>query len=201
MRGWIYDRSLLHLTSGWYAQVLSRVPVGATLLDVGIGTAGALITQADLLRERDLHVVGVDIDEDYVKRARRRIARAGLADRITVHHEPLGEHVGGPYEAVYFAASFMLFPEPEDALRRAQDLLKPGGQVFFTQTFQDRRDPLMEKLKPTLVRLTSIDFGRVTYEQAFLSTLEAGGLDVQEHVVLKAGKHRSDRLVVAAPEG
>lgn len=199
MRAWLYDQALLPLTSQWYREVLDRMPDRARLLDVGVGTAGALLAHGPLVSAKALDVVGVDIDAKYVERARRRVADAGLDDHITVHHEPLGAHAGGPYDAVYFAASFMLFDDPEAALRDASRLLAPGGRVFFTQTFQDRPSRFMEWLKPLLKQVTSIDFGRVTYEDDFFATLDRGGMDVTEHAVLDTTAGRSSRLVVAVP--
>lgn len=200
MRAWIYDRSIVSLTSRWYAEVLSRVPRGATMLDVGVGTAGALVSQADLIRERDLRIHGVDIDPDYVKQAEKRVAKAHLAHHVTVEHVPLNAHSGGPYDAIYFAASFMLFDDPVGALHDAVRLLKPDGRIFFTQTFHERRSPIMEKLKPLLVRVTSIDFGRVTYEEPFLATLAGAALRVEEHFVIDKVGRTTHRLVVARPE-
>jgi ubiquinone/menaquinone biosynthesis C-methylase UbiE len=199
VRGWIYDRALLALTAGWYREVLGRMPHGSRLLDVGIGTAGALLANADLVVARDLRVVGVDIDGDYVARARRKVAAVGLSDRVEVRHEPLEAHRRGPYDAVYFAASFMLFPDPDGALRHASTLLGPGGRVVFTQTFQEKPSAVLERFKPALHRVTGIHFGRVTYERDFLDTLERGGLRIDEHVVLRGGRAQSSRLVVAAP--
>lgn len=195
----MYDRVIVALTSRWYAEVLARLPRHARLLDVGVGTAGALLAQARLLQRRDLHVVGVDIDGDYVRRARQRVAASPVRERVEIRHESLADHRGGPYDAVYFAASFMLFPDPVGALRDARQLLAPGGRIWFTQTFQDRESRTMERLKPALRRWTGIDFGRVTYEADFFATLEAGGLSVTTHEVLGRTGGRSSRLVAAVP--
>lgn len=201
MRAWIYDRAIVKLTSGWYREVLSRLPQGSRLLDVGVGTGGALCSQAALVRQRDLRVVGVDIDGDYVKRARARVAKVGLADRVEVLHEPLQAHAGAGYDAVYFAASFMLFPDPVGALRIAATKLAPDGRVFFTQTFHEKRSGALEKIKPMLKAVTSIDFGRVTYEADFLATLAAGDYEVLEQVVLGRTPTSTYRMIVARPRG
>lgn len=37
---------------------------------------------------------------------------------------------------MYFSGSFSLMPDPAAALRVAQGLLKPGGLIYITQTFQ-----------------------------------------------------------------
>lgn len=197
IRGFIYDALILRLTSRWYAEVLRRVPEGAALLDVGIGTAGALLANADLARRKGLRVVGIDIDADYVGRARRKIADSPLAGSAEVRLESVYDHRGGPYDAVYFSGSFMLLPEPERALRHCGALLRPGGRIFFTQTFQTRPSRWMETLKPMLKRVTSIDFGRVTYEEDFRAQLRAAGLEIEELTVLARHGNRASCIAVA----
>ncbi len=199
MRARIYDAAIVRLTAGWYSAVLTRLPRGCRLLDVGIGTGSALLVNAALVVERDLHVVGVDIDAAYVECCRRAIAAAGLAQRIAVHRESVTEHRGGPYDAVYFSGSFMLLPDPAAALRHGGTLLAPGGRVYFTQTMEHQRSRLLEVVKPLLRRLTTIDFGRVTYEAEFRQAVAAGGMMLESLQALAPGARRSSVLAVAAP--
>jgi len=199
VRAWIYDRALLPLTSSWYREVLLRVPPGSRILDVGIGTGGALARNAGLLIERDLRVTGVDIDKEYVTRCRRRMARAGLRGRVETHLVSIYDFAEHGFDAAYFSASFMLMPDPERALRHVIGLLGPTGRVFFTQTFQERRSPLMEKMKPLLRTLTTVDFGEVTYEDDFLALLETTGMQITETDTLGSRRDWSYRLVVAEP--
>ena len=201
LRSAVYDAVILRLTARWYAEVLERVPVGARLLDVGIGTAGALLANAVQLRAKDLHVTGIDIDGDYIERARRRVAASAVAERVALRHESVYDHQGGPYDAVYFSASFMLLPDPEGALRHCSGLLRPGGCLLFTQTIQRRPAPWLERLKPMLKRLTTIDFGRVTYEEAFREQIRAAGLALEAFTVLSERGGRASCLAVARPAG
>ena len=201
MRGFIYDRLILTLTSRWYAEVLERLRDGTVLLDVGIGTAGALMANAERVKRKALRVVGIDIDLDYVERARKRLRGSRVEDRIDVRLESVYEHRGGPYDAVYFSASFMLLPDPEQALRHCCQLLRPGGRIFFTQTFQERRSRWVETLKPLLRRVTSIDFGRVTYREDFEAQIRSAQLDVEEFTVLARHGNRASCLAVARPAG
>ena len=187
------------MTASWYGAVLDRLPRGARLLDVGIGTGGALFTHVDRLRAQDLHVVGVDIDADYVARCRSEAARHGVADRVEARVESIYDHRGGPYDAAYFSASFMLLPDPPAAVRHVATLLRPGGRIFFTQTFEHERSPVMERMKPLLKRVTTIDFGRVTYEDDFVRQLAAAGADCEERIVLHEGRRRSGLLMVTRP--
>lgn len=199
IRSVIYDTLILRLTSRWYAEVLRRVPEGAALLDVGIGTAGALLANADLVKRRCLRVVGIDVDADYVARARRRLGDSPLSDLVEVRLESVYDHQGGPYDAVYFSGSFMLLPEPEQALRHCCALLNPGGRIFFTQTIQKQPARWMEILKPMLKRVTSIDFGRVTYEDDFKAQIRAAGLELEEFTTLAQHGSRASCVAVARP--
>ncbi|KAA0009845.1 class I SAM-dependent methyltransferase [Billgrantia pellis] len=199
MRSLIYDTLILRLTARWYAEVLNRLPDEAKLLDVGIGTGGALLANAEAAKRKGLRITGIDIDADYVARARKRLRDSSLAEHVSVRLESLYDHEDAPYDAVYFSASFMLLPEPERALRHCRTLLKPDGRLFFTQTFQQRPSRGMERLKPMLKRLTSIDFGRVTYEEAFKSQLDAAGLALEEFTLLSQHGGRASCLAVAQP--
>ncbi len=197
IRSVIYDKLILGLTAKWYAEVLGRLPEGAALLDVGIGTAGALLANAELVASKRLAVTGIDIDADYIERARRELARSGVQDRVRVLQESVYDHRDGPYDAVYFSASFMLLPEPERALRHCCTLLRPGGRIYFTQTIQQKPSRVMEVIKPLLKRVTSIDFGRVTYEQDFKAQIRAAGLELEEFTTLSRHGSRASALAVA----
>jgi len=199
IRSLIYDTLILGLTSSWYAEVLRRVPQGAALLDVGIGTAGALLANAGLVERKRLRVTGIDIDSDYVERARRRLEGSRLMDRAEVHLESVYDHRGGPYDAVYFSGSFMLLPEPERALRHCCALLSPGGRIFLTQTIQKQPARWLEILKPMLRWATSIDFGRVTYEDEFRAQIRAAGLALEEFTSLSHSGSRATCIAVARP--
>ena len=199
MRGWVYDRLIVGMTTDWYREVLGRLPTGARVLDVGIGTGAAMSRCAEIVREKDLTVVGLDIDADYVRRCRRELARAGLAERVEPRLASVYDHEGGPYDAVYFSASLMLLPDPAAAITHVAAQLAPGGRVFATQTFQRRRSRLMERAKPMIRHVTTIDFGRVTYEEDFRRTLAEGGTELLELTTLRDGRQRSHRLAVARP--
>lgn len=199
MRSTIYNLLILRLTSQWYAEVLRRLPHGAALLDVGIGTGGALLANADTAREKGLAITGIDIDADYVEHARRALRDSPLTGRAEVRLESVYDHTGGPYDAIYFSASFMLLPDPEAALRHCRDLLKPDGRVFFAQTFQTRSSRWTERFKPLLKRITTIDFGRVTYEAQFREQVAAAGFVIDEFTILTRHGPRASVLAIARP--
>jgi len=180
IRARIYDAFIVHMTAAWYRAVLERLSARAHVLDVGIGTGSALLANLDLVTAKDLRIAGIDIDAAYVACCRAELQRRQLDGRIGVCLESIYDHHGGPYDAVYFSGSFMLLPDPAAALRHAATLLAPGGRIYFTQTFEPRRSPWLEIIKPWLRMITTIDFGRVTYEDDFRRVIAAGGFDLDE---------------------
>ena len=71
-------------------------------------------------------------------------------------------------------------PDPPAALRVAVGLLKPGGRVYVTQTFQRKTVPGLALLKPLLYYLTTIDFGRLTFEREVEDIVRRSGLTLEE---------------------
>src|SRR5215210_8940352 len=95
VRAWLYDRILMGLTSGWYREVLSRLPAGASLLDVGIGTGSAIVSNAKLVRAKDIHILGLDIDRDYLRRCEHVLSQSGLSEHVTPCLASVYDHCGG----------------------------------------------------------------------------------------------------------
>jgi cyclopropane fatty-acyl-phospholipid synthase-like methyltransferase len=160
-----------------------------------------LLAHADLLARKDVRVTGIDVDIAYVDHCRRAVARRGLADRVVVRLESVYDHRGGPYDAAYFSGSFMLLPDPVTALRHVSTLLTPAGRIYFTHTVERRRSRTVEALKPLLRLVTTVDFGRVTYEADFRRTLAAGGIELENLETLREGSRRSAIIAVGKRAG
>ncbi|MEU5209435.1 cyclopropane-fatty-acyl-phospholipid synthase family protein [Streptomyces sp. NPDC020742] len=105
---------------------------GQRLLDVGCGWGSMVLHAA---REYDVRAVGITLSEEQATYARKRIAEAGLGDRIEIrvqdyreiHDEPfdaissigMAEHVGRAQYAEYAGALYAL--------------LRPGGRLLNHQ--------------------------------------------------------------------
>ena len=70
---------------------------------------------------------------------------------------------GKPFDSAYFSGSLMIMPDPVGALRVAASQIGPDCRIYITQTFQNARSPYLERVKPLLRLITTIDFGQVTY--------------------------------------
>lgn len=188
----IYDIVIVKMTSVWYRTVFDRVDEGARILDIGIGTGTALATNAKLVQKKKLHIVGVDYEQAYVEKCKSVMQNNALDKQVSVvcksvYDEDLLSAVNQNeteqqlFDAIYFSGSISLMPDPAEALRcSAARMLKPGGLVYITQTFQKRGTKLMEISKPLLKYVTTIDFGKLTYLEDVDKYCQDSGLQVVE---------------------
>lgn len=178
------------------------------MLDVGVGTAGALLRCKDLIIERDLKVVGIDIDASYVEAGKLLVQKMGMEDRVSVNvvdvydgratllklaHE-LGakENENGQFvDAVYFSGSFSLLPDPEKALQLVSKYIKNDGCLYITQTYQRKTPFFLPYIKPLMKYATTIDFGNLVREEEVLETFKDSGLQVLEHEVIQGSVDNS----------
>jgi len=183
----IYDFLIIRMTTKWYAAVLERCAGGDRIIDVGIGTATALVNNKEILQRKNLVVVGIDPEAEYIKKAGEVISAAGISERCKVNcasiYDPKLRMLftgAARFDAAYFSGSLTLMPDPAAALKCAASMLTDKGVIYITQTFQNRPSPIMERLKPLLRRFTSVDFGKVFYHAEVQSIVAKAGMQVVE---------------------
>jgi hypothetical protein len=156
-----------------------------------------------LVESKNLKIIGIDIDEAYVKIGKLAVQEAGLTDRITIDVasvydgsdvvEELAKKIGATpdvgrfyVDAVYFSGSFSLLPNPVAALELMSTLVKKNdkGTIYITQTYQRQKPFFLPFVKPLLKYVTTIDFGQCITEEEVMDTFEESGLGVIEHSVI-----------------
>jgi len=105
---------------------------GEAVLEIGCGTGHALVVLARAVGPAG-HVVGIDLSAGMLTVARRRVAEAGVADRVALD---LGDARALPYADAAFAAAFLSFtleifapPGLGRVLAEIRRVLRPGGRL------------------------------------------------------------------------
>jgi cyclopropane-fatty-acyl-phospholipid synthase len=102
---------------------------GQRILDVGCGWGSFAIHAAG---EHGARVVGITLSQQQAELARRRVAEAGVDDRVEIRFADYRELDDGPYDAI---ASIGMVEHVGDAqidryARTLSGLLKPGGRLL-----------------------------------------------------------------------
>jgi demethylmenaquinone methyltransferase/2-methoxy-6-polyprenyl-1,4-benzoquinol methylase len=133
-----YDRYASLLSFGqdprWRRFLVSRVEAGPgdTVLDVATGTAAVAIA---LAQRRGCRVVGLDQSEEMLAEGGRRIAAAGLEDRIELVR---GEAERLPFEdesfdALTFTYLLRYVEEPQATMTELARVVRPGGTIAMLE--------------------------------------------------------------------
>jgi 2-polyprenyl-3-methyl-5-hydroxy-6-metoxy-1,4-benzoquinol methylase len=106
------------------------------ILDVGCG-AGYVSLE---LARNGHHVVGIDISEANIEIARRTAADNPYKDgfgSLAYHVQPFHE-AQGEYDVVLFSVSLHHMPDVEGVVKRAKELVRPGGHLLCCEPCHER---------------------------------------------------------------
>jgi demethylmenaquinone methyltransferase/2-methoxy-6-polyprenyl-1,4-benzoquinol methylase len=133
-----YDRYANLLSFGqdprWRRFLVSRIPDDAVhVLDVACGTGAVSIELARRVPERS--VTGVDQSADMLTAGRRRVASAGLADRVELlegraESLPFGD---AEFGAVTFTYLLRYVDDPRATMTELARVVRPGGVIAMLE--------------------------------------------------------------------
>jgi len=133
-----YDRYAALLSFGqdprWRRFLVSRINATPDdrVLDVATGTAAVAL---ELVRQMGCSVVGVDQSAEMLATARRRVAAAGAADRVTLV-EGSAERLpfaDGEFAALTFTYLLRYVDDPLATLRGLARVVRPGGTIAMLE--------------------------------------------------------------------
>jgi len=119
------------------------------VLEIGFGTGHALVSLAQAVGEKG-KVYGIDISDEMLTVARKKLKKAGLSDRVELTHD---DALHLPYSSRSFDALFMAFtlelfdtPQIPSVLTECHRVLKSGGRICVVAISKEGKDNLMMRL-------------------------------------------------------
>jgi len=132
---WIYDHVIAPGVSSFHGPFLDAqvdaLPKGGRLLEVGCGGGQLLIELAE--RRPDLSLVGLDLSDGQIARARARTARFDGRVRCVVGSALDLPFEDGSFDGLCSVASLKHWPDPRRGLSECARVLRPGGRLFVVE--------------------------------------------------------------------
>ena len=184
-----YDRLNRILSLGldvtWRRRALARlervgVDGSGSILDIATGTADFAIEAA--LRLPSVRVTGVDLTPAMLEIGERKVAAAGLSDRVSLREGsatalPFGD---SSFDAALCAFGFRNFPDIPASLAETARILRNGGRLVVLEFFRPR-SALLGAFTSGWLRCLSAMFAKgVASDYAYLRTSISGTCSVAE---------------------
>ena len=117
--------------------VAERAP-GLRILEVGVGTGLSLPLY------RSSRVVGIDVSDKMLERARRRVERHGLTDveDLRVMDAEAMEFPAQSFDSIVLMHVASVVPHPDRLMVEVRRVLRPGGEVVVLNHFWTGRGPM-----------------------------------------------------------
>ncbi|MBV5258953.1 methyltransferase domain-containing protein [Synechococcus moorigangaii CMS01] len=155
------------------ASRLAGLKPGTRVLDLGAGYGGAA---RYLAREHGAHVTCLNLSDVENARNREMTAGQGLSDRISVDHGAFEDlaYPDASFDIVWSQDAFLHSGDRERVLKNAVRVLKPGGEIIFTDPMQADIVDDPAALQPVYDRIHLSSLGSFAF---YRGSLQALGLE------------------------
>ncbi|MBW2535497.1 MAG: methyltransferase domain-containing protein [Deltaproteobacteria bacterium] len=117
------------------ARLLDGLPGDGPLRVLDVGTGPGNSASAMALSQPDVEVVGVDVAERMLARARRAVARAGVSDRCALIRADAARlpFADASFKGITAHSVLYLVDDRDGFLSEVRRLLAPGGRAVFME--------------------------------------------------------------------
>jgi len=169
---------------------MESLPIGSTILDVGIGTGATIERAADIIKERRITIFGVDLDDAYVEKCQQRVIDINLASHVSVQRRDILKE-GIPcdaIDAVLFMESYTVMPREVsiEIIKATRDVLRGHGRYIFVHNMVTNKEHTRwrDATKKALKWVVGVDFGRLVSLAQFDHAMISAGLQIEERKIL-----------------
>lgn len=158
---------------GWREELWERA-TGKRVLEVGVGTGKNFPYYPE-----GAEVVGIDISEGMLSRARQRADRLGVEVTLDLADAQALPYEDATYDVVLATFVFCSVPDPIQGLREAFRVLKPGGRLLLLEHVRSELPvlgTLMRWLDPIPYRIFGAHIARDT-----VANVKAAGFESEQN--------------------
>lgn len=161
--GYFYTQSIIR-------KILASLPDNSTVLDVGVGTGFTYSQNSDIIKQKNLQIVGIDIDPEYVRNAKHAMIDSELENNVKlvtqdiykVTQEQIPEQ---SFDFVIFSDSYAVIPDVHKMATFCEKFLKKSGSVIIASTLFDEYNHYIDWVKKRIIYVSTIDFGEMMVKE------------------------------------
>lgn len=187
---WLGNNIFSVSTPKLYNDMLDYVENNSKILEVGIGSGMPIICNSNKILRKNIHIHGIDIDEQYVESCKEGIVKSHLENNVSVEVQNLF-YISEKYDYIVFSESYPVIPIAimDSMIYHCKQILKPNGQIIFIHNLIDdesQKNHFIAKLKPYIkyIPFVWIDFGRATTIKYFEHWLRLNSLKFQSEILV-----------------
>lgn len=178
IKNFLYDKLLTPFTTQVNKYFLEKCDENSKIIDIGIGTGTALLNNHEIIRNKNLDIVGYDIDKDYVAKCNENIKEKNMENYIKVKPIDIRDdfHVNLA-DYIVFSDSYAVIPDIDKLIKYCKELLKSNGKIIILTTLDDDNcqewhTNYKKYIKPKLVYFCGADFGNMTTMNEFKNRID-----------------------------
>ena len=160
------DENLSTSTTNLYKLTLEKLDNNLKILDVGVGTGVYFENEncVNLIKSKNLQIHGIDINEDDINLAKRRIIDNNLDSNVSVEYKNLFDLKNiKDYDVIIFSESYPVISENLmfEMLNFIIHINEFKNTIMFINNIEDN-PTFLQKYKPYLKHImVNIDYGRL----------------------------------------
>ena len=190
IRNSLYNFWISNLTPILYKSVLEIIPYDSYILEVGIGNGICVGKNAELIKEKRLNILGIDIDNDYLQLCNQYISKEQLTNNVIAKNQDLlTMESTKTFDYILFMESYPVISIElmKDMMKKCKKLLSINGRIIFVHNLVYSKNTLVDIIKPRMkyIPLINIDFGRlVTHDEFNVFIKESSYNIIKKEIIL-----------------
>lgn len=198
----VYNEVIGSYSKNLYKSFFEKIPNNSCILDVGIGNGYAICENSEIIIEKNLKIVGVDIDFNYILTCRNNVNNSNLnshiypilceLDSLDVYINLIRKFINKPaynennenynklFNYVFFSNSYSVIPNILDLLNISKKYLEnEDSEIVICTTIEERNNEIKKYIKQNAkYALLGIDFGRLITLNTFISEINKINLTI-----------------------
>lgn len=159
MQSIIYDYLVSDFTKIYLKSALNSIEKDSTVLYIGIGTGTSLINNQNIIINKNLKIIGIDNNQNYLNKCINNINTYYLDDYISVYLQNIYDWKSNQkFDYILFSDSYTIIP---NMIKHCYQYLSEKGKIIIFSALFDKITLYKSFIKRNIKYLIGIDFGEM----------------------------------------